>query len=272
MGEIEGAAAGAIWSSIKQAVNDMLQSAEENAQSAERAFPAAKAVGPRNRLERQSGIQGISWQRFGWNVSWQDGKLKRIFFSVTKLVKQGLSEEAAVTAALEEAKTFREELVHQGKLQPSKPSKSIGSLVRGVFFSKWHQKWRVRFPDPAGMKKGISSGYFATKEQAEEKAREMARQFGVPAETEVVPARKLSDMPYFEPLGAQKGVRWNLGEQCWHAKFYCRTSKKTKNMRFRPKDLSKHEVAKMWKQAVAWRQQHVKEQERGENRIRIGLS
>ncbi|CAE7494218.1 unnamed protein product [Symbiodinium natans] len=254
VGDIEGAAAGAIWSSIKQAVNDMLHSAEENAQSAERAFPAAKAVGPRNRLERQSGIQGISWLRFGWSVSWRDGKLKRIFFSVSKFVKQGLSEEAAVTAALEEAKTFREELVHQGKLQPSKPSKSFSSSVRGVWFSNWHQKWRVLFPDPAGKGQRISGGYFGTKEQAEAKAREMARQFGVPAETEVVPARKLSDLPYFEPLGAQKGVRWNLGEQCWHATFLCRTSKKTKNMRFRPKDLSQHEVAKMWKQAVAWMQ------------------
>ena len=262
VGDIEGAAAGAIWSSIKQAVNDMLHSAEENAQSAERAFPAAKAVGPRNRLERQSGIQGISWLRFGWSVSWRDGKLKRIFFSVSKFVKQGLSEEAAVTAALEEAKTFREELVHQGKLQPSKPSKSFSSSVRGVWFSNWHQKWRVLFPDPAGKGQRISGGYFGTKEQAEAKAREMARQFGVPAETEVVPARKLSDLPYFEPLGAQKGVRWNLGEQCWHATFLCRTSKKTKNMRFRPKDLSQHEVAKMWKQAVAWRQQQFQEQER----------
>ena len=288
VGEIGGAAAGAVWVSIQQAIDDMLNGeemqtgdfalpaamaadtltrrlgrqrsmhcAEENESSAE-CFPAAKtraARGPSTRLERQSGIQGISWNTStpGWRVSWQeDGRPRRLQFSISKFLKQGLSEELADQSALQEAKDCREELVRQGKLQPPKPRLEKSSLVRGVSFSRTQQKWRVDFEDPAERKR-VFGGSFATQNEAEARAREMARKSGVPAEVEVVPARKLSEMPHFEPLGPQKGIWWRLGEQCWHATL--RVCGKTKNMRFRPTNSSEGEVAKAWKTAVAWRQQ-----------------
>ena len=91
VGEIEGAAAGAIWSSIKQAVNDMLPSAEEKGQCGD--LPAGKAAddkatdGFMKRLDRQSGIQGICWNRStpGWRVAWRDGGRQRLAGPVVPL-------------------------------------------------------------------------------------------------------------------------------------------------------------------------------------------
>ena len=85
--------------------------------------------------------------------------------------------------------------------------------------------------------------------EAEAKAQEMAQMIDKPQD--VVQVLKISELPRFEPLGLQKGVRWNLGEQCWHA--WCRMNGKRKDKRFRVKDFSDQEVEAAWEEAVAWR-------------------
>ncbi|CAE7471101.1 ADARB1 [Symbiodinium sp. CCMP2592] len=206
-------------------------------------------------LERQSGIQGIYWERVmaSWRVDWRDaGKRRKLNFPISKHLKLGLSEGEALEAALEEAKAFREELVRLGKLKPPKPitEKASGSKVRGVDFQKSKQNWRVQFMHPI-TKKNLHGGYFKVKEEAEARARDLAKELGL--QEELVPVKPLSELPHFEPLGPQKGIRWVPGEQAWHAR--CQG----KHMRFRPKDFSPKEVEKAWKQAVAWRKQQEKD-------------
>ena len=217
-------------------------------------------------LERQSGVQGISWNKemAAWRVQWYDGSKRRARnFPVSKHMKEGLCEDEAVAAALEEAKAHREELVHQGKLKPPKPvtANATGSAVRGVYFHKHCQKWMVlNLRDPVTQKK-VNGGRFKTLAEAEAKARELAEKLGL--REQVVPVERLSELPHFEPLGPEKGVRWSSGEKAWRAE--CRLGKKHRTgMRFRPKDLSEKEVEKAWKQAVAWRKQQEKERERAE--------
>ena len=216
-------------------------------------------------LERQSGIQGIYWERVmaSWRVDWRDaGKRRKLNFPISKHLKLGLSEAEASEVALQEAKAFREELVRLGKLKPPKPitEKASGSTVRGIQYEP-HGTYRVRITDPSTKKK-VHGGNFKVKEEAEARARELAKEFGVESEVGVVPVKPLSELPHFEPLGPQKGIRWNLGEQAWHACSNVRG--KTRNMRFRPKDFSAKEVEKAWKQAVAWRKQQQKEKDRAE--------
>ncbi|CAE7922933.1 unnamed protein product [Symbiodinium necroappetens] len=215
-------------------------------------------------LERQSGIQGISWRKdvACWCVSWQvSGKRQKRHFPISMHMKLGLCEAEAEAAALQEAKAFREELVRQGKLKPPKPvtEKASVSAVKGVFYNKQNRTWRVQIRDPATNNvKKVSGGFFKVKEEAEARARELAKELG--QQEEVVPVKRLSELPHFEPLGPQKGIRWNLGEQAWQAA--CIVCRKKRNMRFRPKDFSAKEVEKAWKQAVAWRKQQEKERER----------
>ena len=102
------------------------------------------------------------------------------------------------------------------------------------------------------------------KEEAEAKARELAKGLGL--QEEVVPVKPLSELPLFEPLEPRKRINWNRGEQAWHA--CCAVGGKTRNMRFRPKDFSPKEVEKAWKQAVAWRKQQEKDKEQSQKRKR----
>ena len=212
-------------------------------------------------LERQSGIQGIVWKREKacWRVQWREaGKQNQLHFPISTHMKLGLSEAEAEEAALQEAKAFREKLVRQGKLKPPKPvtEKASGSAVRGVVYNKSRGVYRVKVTDPS-TKKLVHGGMFKVKEEAEARARELAKELGV--QEEVVPVKLLSELPNFEPLGPQLGIKWNRGEQAWHA--CCKIGGKTGNMRFRPKDFSAKEVEKSWKQAVAWRKQQQKERE-----------
>ena len=221
-------------------------------------------------LERQSGIQGIYWDTVmaSWRVSWQAaGKRKRLNFPISKHLRLGLSEGDASEAALEEAKAFREELVRQGKLKPPKPitEKASGSTVRGIVCNKITGTYQVRITDPSTNKK-VHGGMFTLKEEAEASARELAQKFGVESEGGVVPVKPLSELKHFEPLGPQKGIRWVLGEQAWHAT--CTIAGKLRHMRFRPKDFSAKEVEKAWKQAVVWRKQQEKEREQPRKRRR----
>ncbi|CAE7355874.1 unnamed protein product [Symbiodinium necroappetens] len=212
-------------------------------------------------LERQSGMQGIVWRKdvACWRAQWWEGNSRKsCIFPISKHMKLGLSETEAEEAALEEAKAFREELLRQGKLKPPKPitEKTSGSAVRGILYNKSSGEYRVQFTDPSTHKK-VHGGYFKVKEEAEARARELAKELGV--QEEVVPVKSLSELPNFEPLGPQPGIKWNRGEQAWHA--CCAVGGKTRNMRFRPKDFSAKEVEKAWKQAVAWRKQQEKERE-----------
>ena len=218
-------------------------------------------------LERQSGIQGISWSKdkTNWRVQWWEGNSRtNCNFPISKHMKLGLSEDEALEAALQEAKAFREELVRQGKLKPPKPitGKASGSMVRGVTYDKRNGgRYQVQLKDPSTNKR-VRGGMFKLKEEAEARARELAREFGVESEGGVVPVKPLSELPHFEPLGPQPGIKWTRGEQAWHAT--CTVSGKLRHMRFRPKDFSAKEVEKAWKQAVAWRKQQEKEKERAE--------
>ena len=260
VGEIQGAAAGEVWVSIKQTVDELLQRAEAGpsmpeAQRTNSAAHRSKNAGAlKGRLERQSGIQGIHWSnaKSAWTVSRQEaGKQRQINFSIAEFLKQGLGEEEAVEATLQKAKAYREELVRQGKMQPSKPStgKASQSLVRGVSFDERNNSWRVRLLDPA-TGKFLNGGSFKNQDESEGKAREMAQTMGLPAERSVVPVQKLSELPRFAPLGSQKGIIWRVGEQCWYADGRFHGVRRT--MRFRPKDGSEAAVKKAWTEAVAW--------------------
>ncbi|CAE7196870.1 unnamed protein product, partial [Symbiodinium microadriaticum] len=213
-------------------------------------------------LERQSGIQGIVWRKdlACWRAQWWEGNSRKACnFPISKHMKLGLCEAEAEAAALQEAKAFREELVRQGKLKPPKPvtEKASGSAVRGVLYNKSTGEYRVRVTDPSTHKK-VSGGYFKVKEEAEARAQELAKELGL--QQEVVPVKLLSELPHFEPLGPEKGIRWVPGEQAWHAR-HRNAFGKHDHMRFRPKDFSAKEVEKAWKQAVAWRKQQEKERE-----------
>ena len=213
-------------------------------------------------LERQSGIQGIYWDRVmaSWRVSWQvSGKQHRLNFPISKHMKLGLSEAQAVEASLEEAKAFREELVRQGKLKPPKPitEKASGSMVRGIRYKKKSGCYEVGITDPS-TKKRVHGGIFKVKEEAEARARELAEELGL--QEEVVPVKRLSELPNFEPLGPEKRIRWSQLEQAWDVDL--KVSGERRHRRFRPKDFSAPEVEKAWKQAVAWRKQQQKEKER----------
>ena len=152
-----------------------------------------------------------------------------------------------------EAKAYREELVHQGKLKPPKPiAATPRSTVRGVFFDRSQQKWHVRLYHPV-TRKQVYGGCFRAKEKAEAKARELAAQLGVQPDIEVLPVRKLSDLRCFEKLGPAKGVTWDVKAQCWHAQCYIKGKKL--GVFIRPQDFSNQAVKQAWDEAVSWRRQ-----------------
>ena len=212
-------------------------------------------------LERRSGIQNISWQQATtcWRVKWTEtGKEKKKNFSITRFLEQGLDEDTAVEAALREAKAAREELVRQGKLRAPKPKLTA---MKGVYFHNKKQQWCAKLINPA-TNKLVHGGYFATREEAEAKALELAAELGRTdvQQKEAKPLRRLSELRRFEPLEPQLGVKWSLGEQCWHAQ--CHVGGKARHLRFRPKDFSDEEVQRTWNEAVVWRQQQEKERDK----------
>ena len=188
-------------------------------------------------------------------------------FPIRPLLDHGLCEEEAVAATLQQAKAQREELVQKGVLQAlALPEQGKASSVRGVTFHNASKKWRLELMDPATKK--YVHGSFATQEDAETKASELVEEFG--RQEDVVMVKKLSELKHFEPLGPQKGVRWRLGEQCWHAQI--RVAGKNTAMRFRPEDFSEKEVEKSWKLAVAWRKQRETDQSKKRKVESMGVS
>ncbi|CAE7608462.1 nek3 [Symbiodinium sp. CCMP2456] len=187
-GEIRGAAAGKAWLKIKQMIDELLlqiqPQSSSRVHSAEAQTQAAHPI-KRGRVERQSGIQHITWRDGtnggGWTCRFYTGRKKAArSFPISKFLEEGLGEEAAVQAALQDAKAYREELVCQGKLKPSKP-KPPRSMVMGVSFDSSIQKWRVR-PYDAVEKKTLSFGTYDTKEEAEVKDSYMANKISLTAD------------------------------------------------------------------------------------------
>ena len=179
VGEIRAAAAGKAWLSIKQAVYDMMHQVASQACMGKRADTSA-----RHENERQSGIVGISWDRHcqRWQLSWKDtktGKQEHSYFPIRKFLKQGREEQTAVEAALEEAKARQRKLALEGRLAPPKPT-AAESLVRGVDFVSRDGKWRVRMTHPVSKKRVYMQ--FDFQEEAEAKARKIAKKFGLRSE------------------------------------------------------------------------------------------
>ena len=254
-----------IFESVGTAVDESQQDGSE-VLAAEPGQATSKFRG----LERQSGVSHISWDppHLRWRIQWWEArKRKQAFFPIKLFHEQGLSENEAVEAALREAKAHREELVRKGVLKPPKavkPEQGKHSTVKGVYYYKPNQQWRAKLVDPS-TKKVVHGGRFANQEEAESKARELAKELGIKdIENRVVPVKHLSELKHFEPLGPQPGVRWSLGEQCWHA--CCAVKGRTRHLRCRPKDFSEKEVEKAWKQAVAWRKQQEKERDQAKKR------
>ena len=250
VGDIQDAAAGSSWLAIKDVIGELLQGVACCASGLQACEDRREPLF--RRFQRQSGVRNICWKKetASWRVQWQEaGKRKQLNFLISKHMKEGLSEEEAVAASLEEAKVWREELVRQGKLQPSKP-KATGSTVIGVT-SNTGGTFRVVLTNPHTKKR--EGGTFKTLVEAEAKAWELAKKWGLHDEE----VQRLSEVPHFEPLGPEKNVRWVLGEKAWHAQ--CNVGGKNRHKRCRPKDLSAKEVEKAWNQAVAWRKQREKE-------------
>ena len=254
-----------IFESVGTAVDESQQDGSE----VHAAEPGQATTSKFRGLDRQSGVPGICWNRqmACWRTSVQQaGKRKRIQFFIAPFLKKGRSEDEAVEAALREAKAHREELVRKGVLKPPKtkaanPQQTKHSTVRGVGFDNVNQKWRVRLTDP-NSGKVVHGSKFATQEEAELKARELAKELGL--KEELIPVKHLSELKHFEPLGPQPGVKWRLGGQYWRAR--CIVNGKDREMTFQPNDLSEKEVEKAWKQAVAWRKQQEKERDQAKKR------
>ena len=252
VGNIQDAAAGRSWQAIKDVIDELLQGVAHCA-SGHQACEDKRREQLRRRFQRQSGVQNIFWQKHisSWRVEWREaGKRKGLHLPISTHIAEGLSEEEAVAAALEKAKQHREELVLQGKLKPPKP-KATGSTVRGIKYNA-AGNFRVQLTNPR-TKKRENGGTFKTLVEAETKAQELAKKWGLRDEE----AQRLSDLPHFAPLGPQLGVKWNRGEKAWHAT--CAVGGKQRHMRCRPKDFSEKEVEKAWQEAVAWRKQQEKE-------------
>ena len=112
--EVEHAAAGSTWFSIKSILCELLQGPSKSSQTSTTGRKVAVATARRTvmrRHERQSGIQGISFDQASlcWRLSFQmSGKRQRHDFSTKKFLKQGLADNEALQASLQEAKLFRE--------------------------------------------------------------------------------------------------------------------------------------------------------------------
>ena len=242
------------------------------------ALPVASAEGPRpssfkrHNLLKQSGVPGVLWNRtcFAWEVQIpkydskgkRKGKTNRKF-SISKFMVNGRSEAEADAAALEAAKAFRVELVRKGVLQePKERDPNFTSDVPGVQWSKQSKKWQVRISpkksNPKEPWKRIFGGFFTEKAAAEAEALRLQELHGLQREVKAVST--LSALPVFKPKVPCAGVKWNQGEQQWHAQ--CNVSGVNRNFRLKPKDHSEAELERSFQVAVAWKKTQEKEKEK----------
>ena len=241
-------------------------------------LPVASAEGPkpsrfqRHNLAKQSGVQNVRWHPAcqAWTVDFptydQQGRKSGTTgrqFSVKKFMVNGRSEAEADAAALEAAKAFHAELVRKGILQePKERDPNFTSDVPGVAWKKQGKKWRVRISlkhiNPKEPGKIIWGGYFTEKAAAEAEAWRLQELHGLQREVKAVST--LSALPVFEPKVPYCGVKWNHGEQQWHAQ--CRVCGVKRQFRLKPKDHSEAELERSFQVAVAWRKRQEKEKEK----------
>ena len=233
--------------------------------------PATSAKPTRFRRDnsgKQSGVSAVKWNKgcWAWEVNFPlfDKKGKRTGrkarqFSLSKFMKEGLTETEADVAALEAAKAFRAELVKQGVLEEPKPvDPNFTSEVPGVSWNKRSKKWRVELaPKKAtkGPAKQIHGGRFTEKAAAESKALELAKLHGL--ERKVMAVGRFSELPIFEAKVPYPGVTWERRSQKWRAQ--CRINGKNQHFHVKPKDHSEAELEASHKKAVVWRKKQEKE-------------
>ena len=241
------------------------------------ALPVASVEGPkpssfkRHNLVKQSGVPGVSWNSgCAWQILFptfdsqgqKTGKACRKF-SVKKFMVNGRSEAEADAAALEAAKAFRAELVRKGILkEPKERDPNFTSDVPGVRWSKQSKKWRVEITlkqnNSQEPQKKIQGGCFTEKAAAEAEALRLRELRGL--EREVKAVSTLSALPLFEPKVPYSGVKWNQGEQQWHAQ--CNVGGVNCHFRVKPKDHSEAELERSFQVAVAWKKTQEKEKEK----------
>ena len=220
----------------------------------------------RHNSAKQSGVPNLRWDlnMRAWKVEFytfdmkgeKHNKTGRVF-SLSKFMKQGLSEAEAEAAALEAAKAFRSELVKKGILkEPKTVDPNFSSEVPGVKWEKANKKWRVGL-NPTG-KKRIYGGYFTEKAAAEAKALELAKEHGL--ERRVKAVSSFSELPIFKPKVPYPGVKWDQPQQQWRAQ--CNVNGANRNFRVRPKDHSEEELEAAFQRAVAWKKKQEKENQK----------
>ena len=221
----------------------------------------------RQNLVKQSGLQNVVWKNHlqTWEVDFHkvDSKGHKTRtgrkFPVKNFMGPGISEAQADAEALQAAKAFRAELVEQGILsEPRLQDPNFTSEVPGVKWEKDKQKWRVQIPakNIGNKRKNIHGGYFTEKAAAEAKALLHREKEGL--ECHVKPVATLVSLPKFHPKVPYRGVKWDVGEQLWHARFHA----EKRHFRVRPKDHSQAELERSFQVAVAWRKKQEKEKER----------
>ena len=226
----------------------------------------------RYNLVKQSGVPGVLWNStcFAWEVpipkydskGKRKGKTSRMF-SVKKFMVNGRSEAEADAAALEAAKAFHAELVRKGIVkEPKERDLNFTSDVPGVLWSKQSKKWRVHIPmkksNPKEPEKRIHGGYFTEKAAAEAECLRLQELHGLQREVKAVST--LSALPVFEPKVPYAGVKWDFGEQQWHAR--CQVGGAHRHFRVKPKDHSEAELERSFQVAVAWKKRQEKEKEK----------
>ena len=222
----------------------------------------------KNNSAKQSGVPHVKWHAscMAWQINFPifDKKGKKTGtagrkFSLGQFMKQGLSEAEADAAALDAAKAFRSELVKQGVLKEPKPvDPNFTSEVPGVRWHKHREKWEVQLR-PTG-KNRIWGGHFTEKAAAEAKALELAKEHGLERRVAVETSERYAGLPIFKPKVSYPRVKWNQGEQQWHAK--CDVNGVTQNFRVKPKDHSEAELEAAFQKAVAWKKKQEKEREK----------
>ena len=226
-----------------------------------------------NTVSKQSEVPNVYWQShcWSWSVHFptidENGEKsghQQKSFSVRRFMRDGLSEEDAEAAALDAAKTFREELVKQGILKEPKPvDPSFTSEVPGVHWDKQRKKWQVQLRHTG--KKSIWGGCFTEKAEAEAKALELAKEHGL--ERRVKAVGKLSELPIFKPKVPYPGVKWNRFVQQWHAQ--CNVNGAKRNFMVKPKDHSEAKLEASFQKAVAWKKKQEKENAKAKLRWKV---
>ena len=188
-------------------------------------------------MDLTSEVPGVTWDKRDkkWRVELGPKKIQGGYFT---------EKPAAEAKALELAKKH-------GLGRHVKSERLVG-----VMWDKREKKWRVRVKPPG--KKRISGGSFTEKAAAEAKALALAKEHSFELRKKAV--GKLSELPIFKPKVPYRGVRWEQGEQQWHAQ--CHVNGARRHFRLKPKDHSEVELEASFQKAVAWKKRQEIEKEK----------